>query len=405
MLDVKIIKHGGELHQFNCKVILYGMGQYGRALYGEGLGLGYMDDLFVCDSNKIVCSQFPNCVQKETLREFVHNNADAVVVICVQNEAIVQEIYNDIMGCGWKQENIYQYIPETVDEFINRKNLDGFYNGQKSVFILENHEAGECIENMIMQKIPFLVARWGNVEGSAVYNNKIGMLSGVDLKYMYNNAGIFPIDDSGVKEFISVTEHAAGQMDIMCAGFWCRHIEPLFRMFSPRALLASDAILPPTFVCQWMRALEGKKVLVIHPFAPLIEEQYKKRKKLFKDPWVLPDFKLSTYKAVQSMGGCSQYPSWVKALEKMESDIAEMDFDISLIGCGAYGMPLGAFIKEKLCKQALHVGGQLQLLFGIKGRRWDMWEGINCLYNEYWVRPTTDLRPYNYKSVENGCYW
>jgi hypothetical protein len=91
----------------------------------------------------------------------------------------------------------------------------------------------------------------------------------------------------------------------------------------------------------------------------------------------------------------------------MENDIGQIDFDIALIGCGAYGMPLGAFIKDEMHKQAMHIGGSLQILFGIKGKRW---EGENynydkLLYNDAWVRPTDDLKPANYKNVEEGCYW
>ena len=44
---------------------------------------------------------------------------------------------------------------------------------------------------------------------------------------------------------------------------------------------------------------------------------------------------------------------------------------VALLGCGAYGMPLGAFIKDGLKKPAIHVDGVLQLLFEIKGKRWD----------------------------------
>lgn len=218
-----------------------------------------------------------------------------------------------------------------------------------------------------------------------------------------NKRSGFPVDSVGVAQYAKIAEHAAAQMDIMCIGFWCRQIETLFRMFSPAAILADNSILPP-YDIQWMEALRDKKVLVIHPFAPLIEKQYEKREKLFRDERKLPVFQLRTYQAVQSMGGVSVYASWVEALEKMEDDIAKIDFDIALIGCGAYGMPLGGYVKEKLQKQAVHVGGQLQLLFGIKGKRWDM-AGEASMYNEHWVRPSEDLRPYNYKAVENGCYW
>ena len=45
-------------------------------------------------------------------------------------------------------------------------------------------------------------------------------------------------------------------------------------------------------------------------------------------------------------------------------------FDVAIIGCGAYGMPLAAMLKQA-GKQAIHLGGATQLLFGIKGKRWE----------------------------------
>ena len=53
----------------------------------------------------------------------------------------------------------------------------------------------------------------------------------------------------------------------------------------------------------------------------------------------------------------------------MKSEIDKCDYDVCLIGCGAYGFPLAAHVKHK-GKQAIHLGGTLQLLFGIKGNRW-----------------------------------
>ena len=93
-------------------------------------------------------------------------------------------------------------------------------------------------------------------------------------------------------------------------------------------------------------------------------------------------------------------------------------FDICILGCGAYGLPLAAFVK-RLGKQAIHMGGATQLLFGIKGRRWiedynGYWHyrpGIDInidykpLFNDYWVFPGDSERPKDMKKVENGCYW
>ena len=76
-------------------------------------------------------------------------------------------------------------------------------------------------------------------------------------------------------------------------------------------------------------------------------------------------------KAVQTAGGNqTEFKDWFEALEYMEQEIDKIDYDIVLLGCGAYGFPLAAHCK-RMGKQAIHLGGVLQLLFGIKGKRWE----------------------------------
>jgi hypothetical protein len=75
------------------------------------------------------------------------------------------------------------------------------------------------------------------------------------------------------------------------------------------------------------------------------------------------------------------------------------------IGAGAYGLPLAAFVKEQ-GRQAVHVGGATQLLFGVKGRRWEAEsEDVVALFNDYWVRPSAEETPAGASLVEGGCYW
>ena len=56
-------------------------------------------------------------------------------------------------------------------------------------------------------------------------------------------------------------------------------------------------------------------------------------------------------------------------------------------------------------KQAIHMGGATQLLFGIKGGRWDTHPVISKLYNEHWVRPAASETPNSIQRVQGGCYW
>jgi hypothetical protein len=90
----------------------------------------------------------------------------------------------------------------------------------------------------------------------------------------------------------------------------------------------------------------------------------------------------------------------------MKRKIDCIDYDICIIGCGAYGLPLAAHVKRN-GKKSIHLAGATQLLFGIKGKRWEqflVWPYSN-LFNEHWVRPGQDEKPKNASVVEGACYW
>ncbi len=161
-------------------------------------------------------------------------------------------------------------------------------------------------------------------------------------------------------------------------------------------------------ICEnsWGEALREKKVLVIYPCAKTIQSQYARRDKIWSNPTILPDFTLITYQPVQTIAGnnIDQYIDWFDALEKMKKDISQIDFDIAIIGCGAYGFPLAAECK-RLGKKAIHLGGQTQMCFGVLGKRWEDIPYYQQFINEYWVHPSEEETPKNYKAVENGCYW
>lgn len=192
------------------------------------------------------------------------------------------------------------------------------------------------------------------------------------------------------------------QVDILAS--W-RPEEVFFKKQLKHSIKISLTDLGPTINqgYSWSSILEGKKVLVIHPFAKSIELQYNtNRKKIFHDQYILPEFEsLQTITAIQTIAGNTNgFNSWFDALGYMENEITKKDFDIALIGCGAYGFPLAAFIKS-IGKKAVHIGGALQLFFGIKGKRWDSLG----YYNEYWIKPSSAERPKDLGKVEDGCYW
>ena len=58
-------------------------------------------------------------------------------------------------------------------------------------------------------------------------------------------------------------------------------------------------------------------------------------------------------------------------------------------------------------KSAIYIGGGLQLLFGVKGKRWKNHPIIGKIINENgnFINPSGDEILKNKDSVEGGCYW
>lgn len=386
--------------------VIWGVGDYGEMFQLELCSEDCLDFLF-CDNNRAALEKYKNTIKPENIKEL----EDYIFVIAIEKTGSVKNVYNQIISMGISAERIYVYKRDTGETVMRYNIKRGYFNGAIANFPLNDIDSMNLIVNKLHSKEPFFMSRWGKTELDGVMHGelKLEMNQEEVLYRLCNNAGVFPPTIETLKGYTDILTCSAKSIDILIAWFWMINEKWAYKRYSPNAILCSSAIYDNYFFEDkpWTIGLKDKRVLVIHPFAKLIEKQYERRDQLFAIDTILPRFELKTYKAVQSLGGSSEYNSWFEALEKMKYDISNLDFDVALIGCGAYGMPLGAFVKDTLRKQSIHIGGSLQLLFGIKGKRWEHkdYNYQQCLYNEYWVRPTEDLKPSNYKNVENGCYW
>lgn len=272
--------------------------------------------------------------------------------------------------------------------------------------ILSGEQGNDYIFDKLQKNEPFFVTRIGatELEVLSYYFFKNKKFDNYIKIKAHKHAGIFPEEDNALIDFSK--EYTEGIMNADCIGVWFNKNEgKIIRKFNNNCLLTELRSLEPYYWEKpWSIMLKDKKVLVIHPFKDSIKEQYKKRKKLFKND-ILVDFDLKVLKSVQSMkGNYVEFDTWINALNSMKNEINNYDFDVAIIGAGAYGLPLGAYIKN-MGKQAIHIGGATQLLFGIRGARWDEHEFISKLYNEFWIRPSKDEVYESAKEVENGCYW
>lgn len=258
-----------------------------------------------------------------------------------------------------------------------------------------------------------MLGRFGETEARAIADG-LGIIFGAKKKSerkrldtLYNNAGVFPYGSETEIKFADYMVQYIKEVDVLCA--W----KTFMQDFLIDTYVRNDAKLIPLkgaepYYCKtpWSKALEGKRVLVIHPFEESIKKQYARRKGIFENKDILPEFELMTLKAVQTIAGQhdERFNDWFDALDYMYKKAMEFDFDVAIIGCGAYGFPLAARLKQA-GKQSLHLGGATQILFGIKGKRWDQHPFISKLYNEYWIRPDNSEKPKSSGSIENGCYW
>lgn len=318
-----------------------------------------------------------------------------------------------------KVSKIYRYI--YAADFVLRKKSARYKKHVKYAkrHILNVEAVSRELGGLIQSKKPFAAGRIGMFEMAAMRMFEFGVKKQYPLVMdnIYNCAGFFPNDIMLGERFLSVMKASLNEMDILapfyqfCENYFINHYTDKEIIISENAGIFQ--------ICQledvWTKNLKGKKVLVVSPFEDSIRHQYQKRELLFPGKEeILPEFELLTYRSLMTIGDMKdeRFETWFDALEFMKKEILSMDFDIALLGCGAYGFPLAAELK-KAGRQAVHMGGILQILFGIMGKRWDgtrngtevnIQKDIAKYYNENWIYPL-EGKPKEASKVEYGPYW
>jgi hypothetical protein len=285
--------------------------------------------------------------------------------------------------------------------------------------------ASDLVRNKLADPTPCMISRFGSNElwttlryMDVVKDSRSSLVKAIEFTQgkigvfwwekalklqMQNCAGFFPADESSLANFGERMLQDMQNIDIL--GSWLQE-ERRVADFLPNAKVVKLADLEPYYHANpWSEVLQDKVVLVVHPFEESIKCQYEKRETLFSDARILPKF-LKTLKAVQSIAGNppEAFRDWFLALDWMCEKIQNIEFDIAIIGAGAYGLPLASFVKG-IGKKSVHLGGPTQILFGIRGNRWDERPFFQQLYNENWIKPLPVEIPSNFQKVESGCYW
>ena len=287
--------------------------------------------------------------------------------------------------------------------------------------ILNLEDSNNYIIKLIQSNKPFLIARPGIPMDFVYYYMITNQVPG-GFKYIKNYMENGPgtgIYGNNIKDFeIWFEKYTKPIKECDAIGTWknTMHKEQNYFINTYNLVPIYSRSLEPFYCCvenikPWTHYLFGKKVLIIHPFIKSMKKQLNNNFQIFKDKEkkiFLDGQQFIFYKAYQTSAGNHLHSSWNKTYKIMCKKIKKLDFDIALLGCGCYGHPLCDFIKNSLNKSAIYIGGGLQLLFGIMGRRWEKredWKKIIKENDTKFIKPSEDEIIKNKSRVEGGCYW
>ena len=280
-------------------------------------------------------------------------------------------------------------------------------------------ESNNFIINILAKNNSFSIIRLGHDIGMVA----VAVLENIepDIKHIEDMDyydGIYCENNEQAKEYGEIYNNSIRNSDALACFPMLKDVQKQQHIYLNKFQLPAlhNRVLEP-FYCSlegfqpWTQYLDNKKVLIISPFTKSFKEQHQQNFKIFKKSEkqiFVPSQEFIFYKCFNTLAGNHLHKNWRETLDIMCNEITQIDFDIALLGCGGYGVPLCYFIKSHLDKSAIYIGGGLQLLFGVMGKRWenmDLWREIIEENGTKFVYPTPKEKIDNYKVLCGGSYW
>ena len=273
----------------------------------------------------------------------------------------------------------------------------------------------EAISSRLCANVTFIAGRVGMAEIFTVQDFLSGRVVEGGRGDPKKASGIYPETKDGLNAFAA--EYAKslmslGAQDLLASFPNIRGAESAVfsKIVSDRVQIVHHRSLEPFYFPDhpWSRHLAGKMVLIVHPFRDSIECQLRRASDLFPGTQILPVFSAKLVKMFQCLGGSKcPHNDWHGTLRATIGLIDGVGhFDIAIIGAGSYSLPLAVHCKQEKNASAIIIGGASQLLFGLKGRRWDQHPVLRNLYKSAWIYPLKVDTPLDAASIEHGGpYW
>lgn len=285
-------------------------------------------------------------------------------------------------------------------------------------------KSNDIIIKLIQNNKPFMITRLGiGSETQSTYKySKNEKINKKNINVLSNNAGIYDTNND-----IKILEKYCGHYldsiknsSYMATWSINSGIDQEQKYFIEKFNLKSvtTRVLEPFYIIDqnikpWSNYLKNKKILIIHPFINSFKIQMKNKFKFFdknNDFIFHPEQEFIFYKSFNTAAGNHIHKNWLETFKIMCNDIKNINFDVALLGCGGYGLPLCNYIFKDLKKSSIYIGGGLQLLFGIYGKRWETNKDVQKILQKNntisrMIRPIPEDSLKNSNKIEGACYW
>lgn len=263
-------------------------------------------------------------------------------------------------------------------------------------------KSNQSISSKLESDEPFSLVRVGFVEMQALY--QFITTGKVNTHQLGNNAGIYNVKDSSYFDLYHKGVLNSNGL------FYMNNTLPQQNIYINKVPVLLHSRSAEAFHCMnagcdepWTKKLVGKKVLIISSHIDSFQTQLKNG---FNANVFSSGQEFVWYRSYQTSAGNHVHSSWKETFDIMCNDISKLDFDIALLSCGGYGIPLCDYIKTSLKKSSIYIGGGLQLMFGVIGKRWENVDWLQRYLKQHnFIRPLDHEIPKNNHVVEGGCYW
>ena len=271
-------------------------------------------------------------------------------------------------------------------------------------------DGNNFISHHLKNNIPFTAGKFGGNELQIIWctQNKTNPWGQQFLTEVQDVAGLYPVNESNFNWFTDTLLNNTQHLDL--APSWNKVIpdfeKQIFAEYCPNVHITKLRHLEPYFSeVPWTTYLKDKKVAVFSPFAKSISNNFKNLDKIWNNK-ITSNFDLIPiqYPTAITITKNTSYKNSREIYDETLAKVKEIDFDVGIFGTGHTGLLLALECK-KLGKTGLHLGGATQIIFGIKGNRWEGIKDFKPFFNEYWSRPLKEETPEKIDVVEEACYW